>query len=235
MFCGERVLAVVPARGGSKGIPHKNLREVGGRSLLSLVAEAVRQCPEIDRCILSTDDPTIAEAGRAAGLAVPFLRPAELASDTARSVDAWRHTWLKAEQLDGVHYAFSVLLEPTSPLRRAQDIQETLATLVRTGAAAAATVSPTPAHYTPHKTLTVDEAGRIGFFLEGGAKFATRQLIPKFYHRNGLCYAARRTTVIDNRQIIENDCVAVPIDRIVVNIDDMFDLELAEFLIKRSS
>src|SRR6201989_3026757 len=110
---GLRVLAVVPARTGSKGIPGKNLCRVGGKSLVALAAEVSLSVGTIDRAVLSTDDEAIAEEGRRAGLAVPFLRPQELATDRARSVDVWRHAWLATEAVDGCQYDLSVLLEPT--------------------------------------------------------------------------------------------------------------------------
>jgi CMP-N-acetylneuraminic acid synthetase len=230
---GRSVLAVIPARGGSKGIPAKNLQHIGGKSLIGHAATVALATPAIDRVIVSTDDKAIAAEGERCGAWVPFLRPAHLASDTARSIDVWKHAWQEAEALDGHRYDLSVLLEPTSPMRRAEDIARALDIMVRQGAAAAATVSRTPAHYTPHKTLTVDTQGRIGFYLEQGARFARRQDIPVYFHRNGICYAAKRKTVLDDMTIIENDCIAVEITRDVVNIDEPVDLLFAEFLLSR--
>jgi CMP-N,N'-diacetyllegionaminic acid synthase len=232
-FRGHRVFALVPARGGSKGIPAKNLRRIDGETLVARAAAVARAVPAIDRAVLSTDDPEIAAEGRRAGLDVPFTRPAELASDSAKSVDMWRHAWLALEAEEGQRYELSVLLEPTSPLRRAADVEATLARLLDTGAKAATTVSRTPGHFTPHKTLTIDDAGRIGFFLSEGARFARRQDIPAYYHRNGACYAVRRSTIVDERTLVESDCVAVVIDRAMVNIDEPVDLEIAEFLLAR--
>ncbi len=229
---GSRVLAVVPARGGSKGIPGKNLREVGGRSLVARCGDLCLALPWLDRAVLSTDDDAIAAAGIAAGLDVPFRRPPELAGDGALSVDMWRHAWLQCERIDG-RYDLSILLEPTSPLRQPADIEATVSALVDSHAAAAATVSVVPGHYTPHKTLVVDAQGRVGFFLADGARHTLRQSIPRFHHRNGICYAVRRDTLIERRHIIEEDCVAVVIDRPVINIDEPLDLELAEFLLAR--
>ena len=126
----------------------------------------------------------------------------------------------------------SLLLEPTSPLRRPQDLVETMEALQRNGSGAA-TVSPTPAHFTPHKTLTVDAGGCIGFWAEGGARYNRRQNVPALYHRNGLCYALRRDAFLGGGPILGDDCAAVVIDRPVVNIDDPFELELAEWLLER--
>jgi len=230
---GVSVLAVVPARGGSKSIPRKNLQPVAGLSLIGHAARTIGALDWVDAMILSTDDEEIAAEGRLQGLDVPFLRPAELASDTAKSVDMWRHAWLAAEEHYGRRFDVSILIEPTSPLRRPEDLERTVAALLDADSAAAATFSRTPAHYTPHKTLTVDREGRIGFYLKGAPPVTIRQEIPAYYHRNGVCYALRRATLIDAGTIIENDCVAVVIDRPLVNIDEPIELEWAEFLLRR--
>jgi CMP-N,N'-diacetyllegionaminic acid synthase len=233
MIDGRTILAVVPARGGSKSIPGKNLKLVGGMSLVARAASVANALPIIDAAIISTDEPEIAAEGRAHGLDAPFLRPAELATDTSTSVDMWRHAWLAAEAHYSKRFDLSVLLEPTSPLRRPDDVERTLRALIGAGAPAAATVSPMPAHYTPHKTLKINENGEIDFYLEGGAKHSLRQGIPAYFGRNGLCYAVTREHLVDQGCIIDRGAVAVVIYRPVVNIDDMFELELAEWLLER--
>ena len=235
MIDGLTILAVVPARGGSKSIPRKNLKMVGGVSLVGRAGRVAKALPFVDAALISTDDPEIAAEAKAHGLDAPFLRPLELSGDTATSVEMWRHAWRAAEQHYGRRFDLSVLLEPTSPLRRPQDVERTLRALIDAGAPAAATVSPTPAHYTPHKTLKINQKGEIEFYLEGGAKHSLRQGIPAYYHRNGLCYAVTRDHLVSHGCIIDRGAVAVVVDRHVVNIDDMFELELAEWLLERES
>ncbi len=232
---GLNILAVVPARGGSKGIPRKNLRLAGGVSLVARAARTATSLPWIDRAVLSTDDGEIAAEGRRHGLDVPFMRPESLSGDVALAVDVWRHAWLACEAHYGRRFDLSVFLEPTSPLRRPEDIERTVRTLMDGGHPAAATVSPTPAHYSPHKTLTISENGVIGFYIQDGAKHSLRQGIPQYYHRNGICYAATREQVVDKGRIIDADAAAVVIDRPVVNIDDPFELELADWLLEREN
>jgi CMP-N-acetylneuraminic acid synthetase len=228
---GLAVLAVVPARGGSKGIPRKNLRTVGGVSLVGRAACVLAALPWIDAAVLSTDDDEIAEEGRRHGLDVPFRRPPELSGDGATSVDMWRHAWLAAERHYGRTFDLSVLLEPTSPLRTPEDVERTVRTLVEGGYPAAATVSPTPAHFSPHKTLTISMDETIGFYLEGGQRYSLRQSIPRYYHRNGICYAVTREHLVDEGLIIDRDAAAVVVERPVVNVDEPFDLDLAEWLL----
>jgi CMP-N,N'-diacetyllegionaminic acid synthase len=230
---GLSVLAVVPARGGSKSIPRKNMKPIAGFSLIGHAARTIKALDWVDAAILSTDDDEIAVEGCRHGLDVPFMRPTELASDNAKSVDMWRHAWLAAEEHYDRRFDIAILVEPTSPLRHPEDLTRTVNAMLDTGSAAAATVSRTPAHYTPHKTLTVEDGGRIGFYLKNQAPVSIRQMIPAYYHRNGVCYAVRRATLIEGGTVIEGDCVAVIIDRPLVNIDDQIELEWAEFLFNR--
>jgi CMP-N,N'-diacetyllegionaminic acid synthase len=233
MIDGHSILAVVPARGGSKSIPRKNLKPVGGVSLVGRAAQVIGVLPFIDAALISTDDAEIAAEAQRHGLDAPFMRPDELAGDTSTSVDMWRHAWLAAEEHYGKTFDLSVLLEPTSPLRRPEDVERTLRALIDNDAPAAATVSPTPAHYTPHKTLKINDKGEISFYLEGGALHSLRQGIPPYYHRNGLCYAVTRDHLVNQGFIIDRNAVAVVVDRHVVNIDEMFELDLADWLLER--
>lgn len=232
-YQGYIVLAVVPARGGSKGIPRKNLCKVGGISLVGRAVQIAKSVSWIDQVVLSTDDEEIAEEGRKHGASVPFMRPDELSGDMSTSIDMWQHAWLTSEEFFEQRFDISILLEPTSPLRTAEDIEQTVKKLIETNAKAAATVSPTPAHFTPHKTLTVED-GKIGYYLSSEAKHSIRQTIPQYYHRNGLCYAVKRSTLIDEGVILDDQCSAVIVDRPVVNIDEPIELEIAELLIKIS-
>ena len=112
-----------------EGIPEKNLRKVGGRSLIEHSARTAAALSWIDRTVLSTDDEKIAEEGRSCGLEAPFLRPAELAGDFSPTVEAWRHAWLASEEHYSCRFDISVLLQPTTPLRRAEDVERKAAEL----------------------------------------------------------------------------------------------------------
>ena len=235
MTWGEkRVLAVVPARGGSKSIPRKNLRIVGGISLIARAARVAASLPWLDAAVISTDDEEMAAEAVANGIDAPFLRPDDLATDTAAPADVWRHAWLESERHYAMRFDVSILLEPTSPLRRAEDVEMTVGEVIDKNKPAAATVSPTPAHYTPYKTLTLTDSQTIGFYVENGQHYAIRQRIPeKFYHRNGLCYATTREVLVDRGHIIDESCHGVIIDRPIANIDESFELELADWLLSR--
>lgn len=227
------ILAVVPARGGSKGIPRKNLSQVGGKSLIAHVAQTVKALEWIDHAVLSTDDEEMAEEGRVHGLDVPFLRPAEFSSDQASALGMWQHAWLKGEACYHCRFDISILLQPTTPLRKPEEVERTVRALVDGGHHAAATVSRVPGHYTPHKILTLDPAGCVNFYLKEGAQHSLRQTIPPYYSRNGLCYAVTRETLLTRGHIVEEDCVGVVIDRHIINIDEPFELDLANVMFER--
>ncbi len=228
------VLAVIPARGGSKRIPRKNLYKIRGVSLVGHAAMVAKSLPWIDKIILSTDDESIAEEGRICGIDVPFIRPPELATDTSASVAMWKHAWLSAEKHYNIHFDISVLLEPTSPLRISEDIELTVKTLITNDCFAAATVSKVPADYSPPKTLLIKEKGYLGSYLKDGFEYRS-QNISDYYSLNGICYAVKRKTLLKNGCIVEENCLPVIIGRDIVNIDEFIDLELATYLFPKSN
>ncbi|TXL74430.1 acylneuraminate cytidylyltransferase family protein [Vineibacter terrae] len=227
---GRTVLAVVPARGGSKGVPRKNIAEVGGLSLIARAAAVIKALPWIDRALITTDDPEFAAEARRHGLDAPFLRPPELATDTAIAVEVWIHAWLAAEAQHGMRFDTALYLQPTSPFRTPAHVEATLRAMLEGGHAAACTVSRVPGHFTPPKLLLRDEAGVIAPFSPDARLHKNRQTIPPYWYRNGYCYAALRRTVVDQRQIDEADCVGVPVDGPIVNIDDPFELQVARWM-----
>ena len=230
-FKNHNILAVIPARGGSKGILRKNLRQINGKSLITHAADCINQLDWIDVVVLSSDDDEICAHARDSNIDVPFTRPAELSNDDAKSIDVWRHAWLYCEDHYNKKFDISVLLEPTSPMRTPEDITNAVTLLIEQNSFSVASVSKTPGHYTPQKTLQLSESGFIDPFLEGGIKFSIRQHIPDYYHRNGICYATTRESLIDNYNLMERQCIPLVIERPVVNIDEEIDLKLAEVLL----
>jgi len=229
---GLKIIAVVPARGGSKSIPRKNLCQVGGLSLIGHAAKVATSLPWIDQAIISTDDPEMLEEGKRYGLDAPFLRPPELAQDLTSAVETWRHAWLTCEAYYHCQFDLSIWLQPTTPLRKTEEVEGTVRALVEGKHQAAATISRVPGHFTPQKILTLDTEGILHYFSQDGAAHSARQTIPSYYYRNGLCYAVKRSTLIENGLIIEENCVGVLIDRPLVNIDEPIELEYANFLLK---
>ena len=232
-FQGRSVLAVVPARGGSKGILRKNLAVVGDRSLIAHAAATAVALDWVDARICSTDDDEMAKEAELHGLEAPFRRPAELASDTASAADAWRHAWLASEDHFGKTFDVALWLQPTTPLRDPADVERTLQTMLDGGFESAATVSEIPAHVRPERAMTLGESGDLGFYVEAGRSHANRQTIPATWFRNGICYAASRRTVVDDGQTIAERAAGVPVEGTVVSIDEDIELELANVIWKK--
>ena len=223
----------MPARSGSKGIPGKNTIKINGVPLIGHVGLLLQELGFIDLALLSTDSEDIAAIGIDYGLTVPFIRPLELSGDAALSVDVWRHAWLEAEKIYNTTFDISILLEPTSPLRKPEDIINSLKLLINSFNQTVVTVTKNPPHFTPEKTLKINTSGLLEFYLSNGQSYSLRQGIPPYYHRNGICYGAKRDAIVNDRVIIGERTAALIIDRPIANIDEPLDLLWAEFLMNK--
>ena len=204
------VLGIVPARGGSKGVPGKNVRPLAGRTLLDYTARAARESGVLDRVILSTDSPEIADTGRRAGLDVPFMRPATLASDDTPMLPVIQHA-LESLAREGWSPDMIVLLQPTSPLRRPDHIRDAVTTLRDTKADSVVTVVEIPRHHSPDYVMRIDE-GRLRPFLSEGARITRRQDARPAYWRDGTVYAFWRSTIERFANIYGDNCHALVLD-----------------------
>lgn len=204
------VLAIVPARAGSKGVPGKNERPLAGRTLLDYTARAARDSGVVDRIVLSTDAESIAEAGRRAGLEVPFLRPAELARDDTPMLPVIRHA-VDAVAAGGWMPEIVVLLQPTSPLRTPAHVRDAVALLRSTGADSVVTVVEVPKHLSPDYVMRIED-GVLKPFLPEGARITRRQDVRPAFSREGTVYAFRRSTLERYGSIYGEDCRPLVID-----------------------
>lgn len=198
------VLGLVPARGGSKGIPDKNLRALAGRSLLDYAARAASASGVIDRIVLSTESDRIAAEGRTVGLEVPFTRPADLARDDTPMLPVIEHAIQSLED-SGWSPEIVVLLQPTSPLRTPEHIRQAVQRLRDTNADSVVTVVQLPRHLSPDYVMRLDE-GRLVPFLAEGAHITRRQDARTAFVRDGTVYAFWRRTLRDFRSIYGHDC-----------------------------
>ena len=187
------VLGLVPARGGSKGVPGKNIRPLAGRTLLEYTAVAALASGVLDRVVLSTDDPGVADAGRTAGLEVPFMRPASLAEDTTPMLPVIEHA-VAALMQAGWSAELIVLLQPTSPLRTPDHIRRAVDMLRASGADSVVSVVELPRHLSPDYLMRIEEGG-LQPFLPEGARVTRRQDARPAYSRDGTVYAFRRATL----------------------------------------
>jgi len=231
---GLRVLAVVPARGGSKGIALKNLRMVGGRPLVALAGEVALCVTEIDRRVVSTDHPEIARAARSAGLDAPFMRPVELSGDRIGDWDVLANALQQTEALDTVSYDIIVMLQPTSPLRKAEDVSAVIRMLVDGHYDSVWSVSMTDSKSHPLKQLTVRD-GLMDYWDARGANVIARQQLEPVFHRNGVAYAMTRSCLLDQRTIKGARAGAYVVAGEHVSIDTEWEIELIEFMLTRAA
>lgn len=200
-----RVLGLIPARGGSKGVPRKNVRLLNGKPLLAYTAEAALQAKNLSKVVLSTEDEEIAEVGRNCGLDVPFMRPAEFAQDSTPSLAVVQHVLLTLEE-NGEYFDAVCLLQPTNPLRRAEDIDACAEVFIRTGADCVISVLPVPHEYNPKWVFWQGEGGKMSLSTGDKEIIPRRQDLPRAFHRDGSVYITRSQIII-NRQSLYGDNV----------------------------
>ena len=234
MIGDKRVLAIVPARGGSKGISLKNLRTIGGHSLVARAGLLAAQVPAIDRAVVSTDHEDIATAAEAVGLAAPFRRPESLSGDRIADWDVLHHALLAMEDLDGVTYDIILMLQPTSPGRTRTHVEATIERLVDQDFDAVWTVSETDSKGHPLKQLLVADDHGMDYYDPEGSKIIARQQLKPVYHRNGIAYAMTRDCLVAQKTIKGARTGAYVVSEIVPNIDTELDIEWAEFLFQRN-
>ncbi len=221
MIDGQHVLAVIPARGGSKGLPGKNIRPAGGKPLLAWTIEAARNSKLVDRVILSSDDAAIIEVARQWGCDTPFVRESRLAGDATPTIDVILDA---LERCPG--YDWVVLLQPTSPLRVADDIDRAISCCAGLGAPACVSVCET--QESPYWMFTLEGQSQLVPLLPAALP-VRRQDLPVVYRLNGAVYVARADWLARQRQFVTRETVAyeMPAER-SLDIDtesDLFQLQ----------
>jgi CMP-N,N'-diacetyllegionaminic acid synthase len=231
MLKGKKILAVVPARGGSKGIPLKNLQPIGGVPLVALVGEVLKGLPEVDRAVVSTDSDGIAEVAQAAGIDAPFRRPENISGDTIGDWDVLTHALSATEAIDGAVYDIVLMLQPTSPLRKAEHVRGCLEKLIDEDLDAVWTVSETDTKNHPLKQLTLGAHGELGYYDPEAAKIIARQQLKPVFHRNGIAYAISRDCLLNQKTIMGRKTAGVVVPGVHVSIDTRWDMALVEFIL----
>ena len=232
MLNGKRVVAVIPARGGSKSVPGKNIRSLGGKPLLAWSIEVARQVGEIDRIIVSTDDAQIASAARVHGAEV-YARPPHLATDEALVIDALQDL-LQTLQAERETPEWIILLEPTCPLRTADDVRDCLKLVAQGGYDSVATF--TDAELNPHRAWRLID-GVPEVFISGAIPWLPRQRLPKAYQLNGAVYVVRANLLAQEATSLlvgKLGAVLMPRDR-SQDIDDWVDFTIVEALLKKTN
>lgn len=230
----SKILAVIPARGGSIGIPGKNMKPLHGKPLIEYTFAAAKASKLLDRIVVSTDDERIAEIARRNKIEVPFLRPNGLATDDSPTLPVIQHAVNYLEEKENYEADYVVILQPTSPLRKATHIDEALRILIETGADSVVSVTEAPHRYNPCSIMKI-EKGKLVPFVREGEKYTQRQLKPVFYARNGAAiYAFKYETLIKKNSLYGDDCRPYLMSKAdSVDIDDMIDFDFAEFVLSK--
>lgn len=229
MYRDKKILGIIPARGGSKGVPRKNIRDFCGKPLIAWTIEQAKGSKYIDDCVISTEDEEIKAVAEKWGGSVPFMRPSEMARDESPSIDFVVHA------IDMMpNYDFVVLLQVTSPLRLSEDIDGAIEFCFEKGAQSC--LSLTEAAINPYWTYVLDEGGRLRRLLKlPTEKSYRRQLLPKVYQPNGAVYIASTELINKARKVSDENTVGymMPMER-SWDIDTLQDFEIAQFLMQKA-
>jgi CMP-N,N'-diacetyllegionaminic acid synthase len=229
--CTPTILGVIPARGGSKAIPRKNLALLANKPLLAWTVEVAIESDSLDRVVISTDDPEIAEVGKKLGAEIPFLRPAELATDTSASIDVILHAIRWFDENEKYRPDYVLLLQPTSPLRTATDIRNSIEIMIAKKGDSVVSVCETHQH--PLWMKTVNDEGKLVDLGPQSSVPARRQDLPSVFALNGAIYLALRTFLLSERTFI-SDCTyayVMPPER-SIDIDTPWDFRVADLILR---
>jgi N-acylneuraminate cytidylyltransferase/CMP-N,N'-diacetyllegionaminic acid synthase len=224
------VVAVIPARGGSKGLPGKNIVPLMGKPLICYTIEAAKNSKYVTRIIVSTDDEKIAKIAKENGAEVPFLRPADLAKDETPSLPVVQHAVKYIEDAEGCIMDVIVLLQPTSPLRNETYIDDAVEKILGTGADSVITVCRVKQH--PYWNF-IAKGDSLCPFIRNDVNPTRRQDLPETYAPNGAVYVVRRDVLFNQNSILGKDirAVVMPVEE-SIDIDGYFDLFIAEMTLK---
>lgn len=233
MYKGKRILGLIPARSGSKGLVWKNIRPLFGKPLIAWTIEAALKSKYLDKIIVSTDAPKIAKISKKFGAGVPFIRPKKLASDRAKSIDVILHA-LRFYQRDAQEFDYLILLEPTSPLREAVDIDKSIELLVNNtqGAVSIAGVSKVIAAH-PAFDVMINDKGLLVPYERNFAKAGRRQDLSKLYFLEGSIYASQVNELFKRRTFFHKRTLGYIVPKWKsLEVDDFMDLVCIEAIMK---
>lgn len=232
MYKGKTFLGIIPARGGSKGLPRKNILPLNGKPLITWSIEAGQKSRYLDMVMVTTDDQDIAQTAKNAGAEVPFMRPADLSGDTASSIDVIEHTinfYSKQRQQD---FDYIVLLEPTSPLRETDDIDLAIERLLESQAEAITGIAKTESQ-NPAFLLKMDTEGFLKGYDQKGLRSLRRQDINEVYFLEGTIYISTTEALLRERTFYHDKTIGYVVPKYKsLEIDDIDDLVMVEAIMK---
>lgn len=228
-----KVLAIIPARGGSKGVPRKNIKLLGGKPLMQYTTEVALQSTLITKVVVSSDDDEIMNVAKNLGVEVPFKRPSDLAEDSSSTLPVIKHV-LNYYKEKGELFDAVCLLQVTSPFRSIEFLDEAITKFREQKTDSLVSVLEVPHEYNPHWTFEENKTGNLQIATGENEIISRRQELPKCYHRDGSIYITK-TSVLLEKNSLYGDSVAYVVSskKTYVNIDTMDDWQKAEKLIIR--
>jgi CMP-N-acetylneuraminic acid synthetase len=228
-----RICSVIIARGGSKGIPRKNLADLDGKPLVAYMIEKALSVKFDTDVVLSTEDEEIAMVGKKYGALVPFKRPKELAEDHITSLPVVQHAIKEMEKINGFKYDIIVYIQPTAPLCRVEDIEACMEVLISNSFYKSAVTAVKVATHPFKMKRLINGDQLVNYIDQGFEDMRPRQALPPVYRRSGAVYASRRAVVMEEGTLVGDPCKAILVpEETAVDIDRPVDLELVRFLIK---
>lgn len=232
MYKNKKILAVVMARGGSKGIKYKNLKKINNHSLVSISAKLLKKIKIIDTSIISSDNNNIIKEATKNGLKKIFKRPATLSGDLVSDYDVIEHALVNAENFFKTTYDLVLMIQPTSPLRTSKHITDCIKLFFKKkGTTSVWSVSILDTKYHPMKILE-NKNNILKYYHKRGPKIIARQQLDTKFFRNGICYVVDRKTILKEKNLQGKKSVPYVMNEKIVNIDTIEDLKLAAHLLK---
>jgi CMP-N,N'-diacetyllegionaminic acid synthase len=227
------ILAIIPARGGSKGIKRKNIRLLNGKPMLSYTAEEALKSRHLNRIILSTEDKEIAEIGKNLNLEVPFLRPRELANDDSTTLDVIRFTLKELYRIEKYKPDAIMILQPTSPLRKVSHIDESIKIFEDKSPDSLVSITQVPHTMSPYSVMRLKKNGVVVPFIKNNKKESLRQNKPIFYARNGAAiYISKYNVIMKKNKILGTETIPYFMSKEEsIDVDEEFDFLLCEYLL----
>lgn len=234
MYKNKKILGVITARGGSKGIPRKNIKDLDGKPLIAYTIEVAKKSKLLTRCIVSTDDAEIADISRKYGADIPFMRPAEFAQDKSTSMEVVQHALKCLKEDDGEDYDYLMILQPTSPLRSTEDIDESIREIVDTQADSVMGMMEL-VDFSIKKIKKIKDDLVLPFLEDEGKESSRRQDLEKMYKRNCAIYLTRVDLIMQGDLFGKVSRPHIMPEERSVDINELMDFEIAELIIKKNN
>ncbi len=226
MLNNKKILSITPARGGSQGIPLKNLAKINDKTLIQITGEFLTSCDFIDKIVLSSDHDGIIQEARKHHFEVPFVRPSNISGDMASDLEVLTHAVEFFETQKNERFDIILLIQVTTPIRKKQNIKDCIELLIKEDLDSVWTVSEVDSKSHPFKQLSINQDNKLTYFSPEGESIVSRHQLKPTYKHNGVCYAFTRDCLMKKKKILTNKSQAIVIDYFTESIDTHEELDI---------